>query len=226
LGTKSFEKKLQFTYKKTRLKPGKSPEERIQVEFVDYYKSLLDRASKNELHVVFYDPVHQLHNTINDKCWQRKGGENTLVLESNTGRKRVTVLGALNPLNLNFTSITLTGMVDKEVTKVVLKNLRDTYPDKKEIVVILDNAAYNRAYAVQEYAAELNITLKYLPPYSPNLNLIERVWKFLKKKLKNKYIEKFEDFLLWINNFCKNFEDYHPEIRKIISNKIQIIKAA
>ena len=117
-------------------------------------------------------------------------------------------------------------MVDKEVTIEVLKNIRKTYNDNKEIIIILDNAAYNRAYVVQDVAIELNIKLKFLPPYSPNLNLIERVWKFLKSKLKNKYIEKYTDFKLWINNFCKYFENYNSEISKIISNNIQIIKAA
>jgi transposase len=167
-----------------------------------------------------------LHNTINAKCWQSKGGQNTIMLPSNTGRKRITILGAINPINLCFTSITLEGMVDKIVTKIVLDNIRETYNDGKPIVIIMDNAAYNRAYEVQAYAVELGIVIKYLPPYSPNLNLIERVWKFLKRKLKNKYIEKFHDFKIWIDDFCKNFESYHDEIKKIISNKLQIIKEA
>ncbi len=134
-------------------------------------------------------------------------------------------MGAINPIDYQFTSITLEGMVDKEVTNVTLKNIRESYDDGKEIVVIMDNAKYNRAYIVQDYAKKLNINIKYLPPYCPNLNLIERVWKFLKKKLKNKYIEKFEDFKIWINNFCKNFDLYQNEISKIVSDKIQIIKA-
>ncbi len=175
---------------------------------------------------MFYDPVHQLHNTINGKCWQTKGGHNTVVLPSNTGRKRITILGAISPVNHQFTSITLEGMVDKEVTMEVLKNIRETYNDDKEIIIIMDNAKYNRAYAVQDLAKELNIRIKYLPPYSPNLNLIERVWKFLKKKLKNKYIEKFIDFKDWINEFCKNFNEFKSEVSKLISNNIQIIKAA
>jgi transposase len=117
-------------------------------------------------------------------------------------------------------------MVDKKVTLEVLINIRETYNDDKEIIIIMDNAKYNRAYIVQDLAKELNITIKFLPPYSPNLNLIERVWKFLKKKLKNKYIEKFADFKHWINEFCKNFDEYKNEISKLISNNIQIIKAA
>ena len=225
MGSKNLKKKLQFTFKKTRLKPGKAPDEETQKKFIKWYKSILEESKKGKFHILFYDPVHQLHNTINSKCWQKIGGDNTITLESNTGRKRVSILGAISPVNHQFTSLILEGMVDKEVTKVSLKNIRDTYADGKEIIIIMDNATYNRAYPVQDYAVELNITIRYLPPYSPNLNLIERVWKFLKSKLKNKYIEKYDDFKFWITNFCKNFEIYRNEIEKLISNKIQIIKA-
>lgn len=208
------------------MKPGKLPDVQIQEEFIDWYDKALLKSKKGETHLLFYDPVHQLHNTINGNCWQDKGGKNTIVLPSNTGRKRITILGAISPVNHKFTSITMEGMVDKEVTIEVLKNIRETYDDDKEIIIVMDNAKYNRAYVVQDTAKQLNITIKYLPPYSPNLNLIERVWKFLKKKLKNKYIEKFEDFKDWINNFCKYFDEFKSEISKLISNNIQIIKAA
>ena len=184
------------------------------------------KSKEGKTHLLFYDPVHQLHNTINGKCWQAKGGHGTIALPSNTGRKRITILGAISPVDHKFTSITLEGMVDKKVTMEVLKNIREAYNDDKEIIIIMDNAKYNRAYIVQDTAKQLNITIKFLPPYSPNLNLIERVWKFLKKKLKNKYIEKFEDFKLWINDFCKNFDEFKSEVSKLISNNIQIIKAA
>jgi transposase len=187
---------------------------------------MMKLALEGEFHLLFYDPVHQLHNTINGKCWQEKGKNGTISLPSNTGRRRVSILGAINSLTCKFTCMTLEGMVDKEVTKHCLDNIRQAYNDRKEIVIIMDNAKYNRAYEVQDYAKKLNITIKYLPPYCPNLNLIERVWKYLKKKLKNTYIEKYADFKEWINNFCKDFDDYKSDIEKIISNKLQIIKAA
>ena len=222
---KILKKKLQFTFKKTRLKPGKSPTEEIQRKFVKWYNNKLEQAQNNKCHILFYDPVHQLHNTINGRCWQKKGRDNTVVLPSNTGRKRITIIGAINPVSYELTSMILEGMVDKEVTKVCLLNIRNAYQDNKEIILIMDNAAYNRAYLVQDYAKELNITIKYLPPYAPNLNLVERMWKFLKSKLKNKYIETFKKFKKWINNFFKNIKKYKSEIKKLITNKIQIIKA-
>jgi transposase len=69
-------------------------------------------------------------------------------------------------------------------------------------VIILDNARYNHAKEVIILADKLGIKLLFLPPYSPNLNLIERVWKFLKKVLKNKYTPNFNDFVEKINNTC------------------------
>jgi hypothetical protein len=151
----------------------------VQKEFVSWYENAYKDAVDGKIHLLFYDPVHQLHNTINQKCWQAKGSDNTIVLRSNTGRKRLTILGALNPVNYNLTSILLEGMVDKDVTKAALKSLRCTYDDGIPIIIIMDNAKYNRAYLVQDYAKTLGIEIKYLPPYAPNLNLIERIWKFL-----------------------------------------------
>ncbi len=64
-----------------------------------------------------------------------------------------------------------------------------------QITVVLDNARYQRCKLAMEHAASLGIELLFLPPYSPNLNLIERLWKFVKKQcLSSKYYEKFEPF--------------------------------
>ncbi len=204
---------------------GNLPSEEVQNEFVSWYGNTIKEAIDGKIHLLFYDPVYQLHNTINQKCWQEKGGKNTVVLKSNTGRKRIKILGAINPANYDFTSLVLEGMVDKDVTNVAIWSIREKYSDGKQIVIVMDNAKYNRAYQVQDYARSLNIDIKFLPPYAPNLNLIERVWKFLKSKLKNKYIENFEDFREWIMSFCKNFKNYENEITKIISSRIQILKA-
>ncbi len=144
MGSKDIEKKLQFTYKKTKLKPGKAPDEATQIEFVEWYKSVLKDAKKDKLHILFYAPVHQLHNTINGKCWQKKGGDNTIILESNTGRRIISILGALNPVNYELTSLILEGMVDKEITKLVLENIRKTYNDKKEIIIVMDSLFSSR----------------------------------------------------------------------------------
>lgn len=119
------------------------------------------------------------------------------------------------------------GSCDREVIKALLRQIRKDYPEATRITMFLDNAGYNRAHDVQELAQEINITLRYLPPYAPNLNLIERLWKFFKKKImKNKYYPSFQSFYQAIDNFFKNFSDYEKELRSLLNLKFQIIKAS
>jgi len=119
------------------------------------------------------------------------------------------------------------GSCDREVIKALLRQIRKDYPEAPKITMFLDNAGYNRAHDVQELAQEFNITLRYLPPYAPNLNLIERLWKFFKKKImKNKYYSSFQSFYQAIDNFFKNFSDYEKERRSLLTLKFQIIKAS
>ena len=73
------------------------------------------------------------------------------------------------------------------------------------ITLVLDNARYQKCILVKGIAEKLGIELLYLPPYSPNLNLIERLWKLVKKKcLYGKYYEEFPQFVESISNFVKN----------------------
>ncbi len=141
------------------------------------------------------DPVHQIHNNESDYAWQEVGEIGTRSVKSNTGRRRLNIIGALNPLDLNVTSFLSEANCDKELIKIYLEEIRKDYPNASEIKIYLDNARYNRAKDVLKQASDLGITLKYLPPYSPNLNLIERLWRFFKKKVvKNCYHREFEIF--------------------------------
>jgi transposase len=205
--------------------PGNAPCEKVQLAFVEEYFDLMKKAQNGSIHLLFGDPSHLIHNTIPRKCWQRRGEQGTLILSSNTGRRRISILGGINAVNHTFTGIITEANCDQEVNKAFLKELRKEYSDKKKIVLILDNAKYNRATAVQEYAEELNIEIIFLPPYCPNLNLIERIWKLLKKKLSNKYIENFDEFYQTVYSFCSDFHSDYSEIKTLIGQKFQIIKA-
>lgn len=90
----------------------------------------------------------------------------------------------------------------------------------------MDNAKYQRCKAVQEVADTLNITLLFLPPYSPNLNIIERLWKFTKKKvLYAKYYSKAEEFHEAIENFFFDInEKYNEDLQKLMTLKFQMFE--
>jgi len=88
----------------------------------------------------------------------------------------------------------------------------------------LDNAKYNLAYATQDHANEIGIELDFLPVSSPNLNIIERFWKFLKQQVcKNKYYEKFDDLVNAISDFIKNLDFYENELKSLLNLNFEII---
>ena len=106
------------------------------------------------------------------------------------------------------------------------KQIRSEYPDDKKIVIILDNASYNHAYKTLEEATLLNIELIFLPTYSPNLNLIERLWKFLKKiVLKNKYYATFKLFKEAMFSFFLDIDIYADNIKTLLNHNFEILKA-
>ena len=117
-----------------------------------------------------------------------------LFVPTPSGRKRVNILAALNAITHELVTIVNESYINSEsvcqlLTKIKALNL--TIP----VTLVLDNARYQRCCLVQDFAASLNIELLFLPSYSPNLNLIERFWKFVKKQcLYSKYYPTFSDF--------------------------------
>jgi transposase len=103
--------------------------------------------------------------------------------------------------------------------------LRRSHPGKA-ITVVWDNAAYQQAKLVQKLAKELGMTLLYLPSYSPNLNLIERRWMFVKKQmLNNRYYETFENFKTRIDDCLKNIDKEHKsQIAPLMTLRFQVCK--
>ena len=182
---------------------------------------------KNDTATVFFlDPVHQTHNNENSYCWQLAGKSSTKQVLSNSGRRRINIVGALEAKNLKPTVIMTEYNCDTSVIAATLEEIRKQYPKSthKKIVIFLDNAPYNRAYDTMGYAEKLDITLCYLPPYSPNLNLIERLWKFFKKKvIKNKYYETFEDIWNAIIRFFQHWDHYLPELKSLLTPNFEII---
>jgi transposase len=110
------------------------------------------------------------------------------------GRQRFNVLGALNALTHELVTVTNNTYINAHSVCELLRRLA-TLPRTVPITLVLDNARYQKCQLVQSLADTLQIELLYLPPYSPNLNLIERLWKFVKKKcLYSTYYAHFNDF--------------------------------
>lgn len=184
------------------------------------------KKSNGELVVLNFDPMHQTHNNENGYMWQIKGKKGTKQVPSNTGRRRLNILGAINMVDLNIVPFITEENCHKETIKVFLKEVRRIYPKAKNIIIFLDNARYQRNYEVQEYAKKLGITLSFMPPYSPNLCLIERIWKFFKKKIiKNKYYETFDEFYDFVCKFFQDWDIWKPELQSLLALNFEIILA-
>jgi len=223
-----FKKKLNLSYKKTRLIPGKIPDIETQNDFIyDLNTKFIECIENKKNKIFFFDPVHQTHNNENSYAWMEKGANGTKTVLSNTGRRRINIIGALNALELEMTTVISEANCNKDLIMIFLNELKKDNPDCEKIYLIMDNASYNRAYDVVNKAKENNIELIYLPAYSPNLNIIERLWKFFKKKImKNKYYERFSEFEEKINEFFKNIKIYEEELYSLLTLNFQILKTS
>jgi transposase len=146
-------------------------------------------------------------------------------LRSPSGRKRWNVLGAYHAITGQLTTVANDGDVTATTVCEMLHKLTKQYAGRP-ITIVLDNARYQHCKAVEALAKELGITLMFLPSYSPNLNLIERLWKFVKKKcLYNKYYETFEDFKNSINDCLNNIDkQYKSEVATLMTLNFQELK--
>lgn len=182
--------------------------------------------SNGTLVVISSDPSHPTHNAIPAPLWQECGKQHTITVKSNTGRQRVTIVGGINIVTNEPTVLVTTSNCDRELIKTYLDEIRKQYSRARKIILILDNAAYQKSTEVRMYARERNIYFKFLPPYAPNLALIERVWKFMKKKLfHGKYYDTFNGFVDAICVFFANWETYADEISSLLTLNFEIISA-
>lgn len=134
-----------------------------------------------------------------------------LFVRSATGRKRYNVLGALNAVTHEVTRVCNEGYVTAETVCTLLRTLASSGL-QVPITVVLDNARYQRCELVQSLARQLGIHLLFLPSYSPNLNLIERLWRFVRKQsLNSTWFDSFEQFQGAIDDCLNKMATEHKQ---------------
>lgn len=203
--------------------PGNPPSEAKQKESVERYFQLKAESPQGTA-FLFGDGMHLVHQNIPGLCWGDP--KNVPILKTNTGRQRLNILGAYNPVSHSF--VHLTGEKNCDANKVVefLELILKSYKQAPKIILFLDNATYFKARIVTEWLKKHpEIRLEFLPPYSPNLNLIERFWRFVKDKLvKNKYYEKYKTFRANVFRLLNHTDQYINEFKSLMVEKFEIVK--
>ncbi|WP_110410653.1 IS630 family transposase [Vibrio rumoiensis] len=211
-----------FSYKQPKGVPHKlNPE--AQEAFIQHYQEL---KQLNEP-ILFMDAVHPSQATKITYGWIRKGEDK--VIETTGSRTRLNFVGALNLTDISTTVTESYETIDSEsIARFFWKLKKDHYPLEQKIHVILDGAGYHRSQLVKDFARMLNIELHYLPPYSPNLNPIERLWKVMHEHARNNvYFPTKASFKDAINLF---FDVTLPKVAGSLTTRIndnfQVLKSA
>jgi len=213
-----------FSYKKPKSVPHKfDPDE--QSDFIEYYTGLKQKLSNDEP-LLFMDAVHPTQATKITAGWIRTGVDKPI--ETTGSRTRLNIVGAIRLGHLADAVIDKYETVNGESIIEFFNKLRTRYKSSKTIHLVLDGAGYHRSALVKEEAKKLNIELHYLPPYSPNLNPIERLWKVMNKYTRNgKYFataklfrEKIDDF------FTTTLPDIADTLNSWINDNFQTLKPA
>lgn len=215
---RKYLKSLGVKFRKVVSIPAKADAEK-QKEFLETkLQPRLDEAKDGKRDVYFIDAAHFVLGAFLGFLWSFT----RIFVKSPSGRQRFNVLGALNAISKELITITNTTYITSTQVCELLKKIALISPNP--ITLVLDNARYQRCNLVINLANELGIELLFLPSYSPNLNLIERVWKFTKKHcLNSKYYSDFNLFKNAINGFLSCMHHAHAtELKSLLSLEFQL----
>ena len=222
----AFLKKIGMKCRRCGLVPGKAnddeEQQKAQQEFHDQkLQPILDDAKQGKRTVLFVGAAHFVIGAFLGMVWCFI----RVLLPSASGRKRYNVLGAYDPIKHEDITVTNDTYINQSVFCEFLDKIAATYAGtNRPITLVLDNARYQKCQSVAERAEALGIELLYLPPYSPNLNLIERLWRFIKKQvLYSTHYEKFKKFKESIDTCIADLGTcYKANMQTLMTMKFQL----
>lgn len=210
-----------FSYKKPKGMPHKADAE-LQKQFIEKYNQLKQETAGKEP-ILFMDAVHPTQATKLAYGWIRTG--KTKHIGTSASRTRLNIVGAIELGNISEAVTSEYETINAKSIMNFMSKIREKYGTKK-VHIILDQSGYNRSSLLPEHAKKCDINLHFLPPYSPNLNPIERLWKVMNEKVRNnRFFKGAKDFKEAINGF---FNDILPSIGHDLDERIndnfQILK--
>lgn len=219
-----FMKRIGLKRYKTGHIPAKADRNKQEQWLEKTLNPVIEKAQKGEVHLLFMDAAHFVLAPFLCFLWSFT----KVFIKAPAGRKRLNVLGALNAITKEIYFTAKTTNINALQIVDFLHQLRIYYYDMKPIYIVLDNARYQHCQLVRYVAWQFNIHLLFLPPYSPNLNIIERLWKFVKKKcLYAKYYQNFDEFrnaIIQTLNKANHNLKYQKELNSLLTLKFQLFQ--
>lgn len=218
---RKFMKAHGLRYLKTGHIPAKADVEEQKKWVANVLDPVIKEAKNGKCHLLFMDASHFVLMPFLCSLWSTV----RLFIKSPAGRNRINVLGVVNAITKEIITINNTTYITAETIVDFFTKLRTHY-GSMDLKIVLDNARYQHCDLVINKAKSLNITLLFLPTYSPNLNIIERLWKFTKKKiLYAKYYDSPSKFHVAINTFFNTINQQHnEELHSLMSLKFQFFQ--
>ena len=205
---------------KTGSIPAKANLEAQQSFLDDKLSKLIELARSGKCHLFFMDASHYILSPYTAVLWCFC----RVFIRAAAGRNRINVLGALNAITLTVETVINTDYINATTIEQMLRLLNQKY-SALPIYIVLDNARYQHCQFITTLAQTLGIELVFLPPYSPNLNLIERLWKFIKKNaIYNQYFENAAAFHLAVRTACQKVntdEKWKKDLQSLLQLNFQ-----
>lgn len=212
---RKFLKSIGLSHRKVGMMPAKADIEEQETFKKKELEPRLNEAKSGQRAVFFVDAAHFVLAPFLGYLWS----VTRLFLKAPAGRKRFNILGALNAITHELIMVTNDSYINAQSVCELLCQLYWLNLEVP-ITLVLDNARYQKCKVVQELAEILNIELLYLPSYSPNLNLIERLWKFVKREcLYSKYYSEFVSFKVAI---LKVVNETHTTHKKALDSLLTL----
>lgn len=215
----NFMKRQGLRYRKMGHIPAKADQEKQRKWMEEVMEPIIEASLRGECHLFYSDAAHFILGAFICSVWSVV----RMFVQSAAGRNRINVLGAVHAVSKEVTTLINTTYINADTIVDFLHQLKSKYADFP-VFIIMDNARYQHCTLVKEAAEKLGITLVFLPPYSPNLNIIERLWKFTKKKvLYGKYYSTPAKFHQAITTFFHETinQTYKDDIKSLLTLKFQ-----
>lgn len=213
--------RLGFCYKLTTPVPCQA-EALAQTAFLGQLAELEADVEAGRAVLYYADAAHPTHNTRCTRAWCERGKERPLPTVS--GRERVNLNAALNAYAPTQVWLDETERVDAQSTRRLYEQLLAAHPDAPTLYVVCDNARYYKNKELTAWLSTTRIRQVFLPPYAPNLNLIERLWKFLRQKIINATFYRTKgQFRQAVLRFFTRLPEFEHELASLLTRKFHIL---